>query len=54
MKSAPREQLTPTERGFAWETERQKASTVCPERVRPLASVIATEIMIGSRRPISS
>ena len=28
-------------------TERQKASTVWPDSVRPLASVIATEIITG-------
>ncbi len=54
MSVAPSEQLTPTESGCAWATERQKASTVWPERVRPLASVIATEIMIGRRMPVSS
>ncbi len=54
ISTAPSEQLTPTDSGFTWATERQKASIVWPERVRAEASVIATEIMIGSRRPRAS
>ena len=34
--------------------EFQNASTVCPERVRPLASVIVPEIMSGTSSPRSS
>jgi hypothetical protein len=48
---APRAQLRPTERGRACATECQNASTVCPERVRPLASVIVPEIITGTRAP---
>ncbi len=49
--SAPRAQLKPMERGRAWRTEFQNASGVCPESVRPEASVIVPEIMIGRRSP---
>ena len=34
-------------KGLAWRTEFQKASTVCPDRVRPDRSVIVPEIQIG-------
>jgi hypothetical protein len=34
--------------------EFQKASVVCPESVRPEASVMVPETITGSRRPISS
>ena len=37
--------------GFAWAMEYQKASSVCPESVRPLPSVTVTEIMSGMRTP---
>jgi hypothetical protein len=37
-----------------WRTECQKASAVCPERVRPEASVMVPEMMTGQRRPYSS
>ena len=46
--------------GRAWRTEFQNASAVCPLRVRPEASVIVPERMIGrsmpsfSRRSISA
>jgi hypothetical protein len=40
--------------GFACRTEFQNASGVCPESVRPEASVIVPEIMIGIRTPASS
>ena len=43
----PSEQLRPTESGFAWATETQKASIVWPESVRPLLSVMVTEICGG-------
>ena len=51
---APSAQFKPTERGRAWRTEFQKASGVCPESVRPEASVIVPEIMTGSRAPRAS
>ncbi|MNG19059.1 hypothetical protein D3C84_1031790 [compost metagenome] len=51
---APRAQFRPTEIGLAWRTEFQKASVVCPDRVRPEASVMVPEIMIGSSKPSSS
>ena len=51
---APSAQLNPIERGLAWRTEFQKASAVCPESVRPEASVIVPEIMSGSFAPVSS
>ena len=37
--------------GLMWDMEVQKASVVCPDRVRPLASVIVPEIMTGTRMP---
>ena len=43
----PSEQFTPTMSGLAWRTEFQNASTVCPDRVRPLRSTIVTEIHSG-------
>ena len=49
--SAPRAQLSPTLNGRAWRTEFQNASTVWPERVRPLASTIVPEIMSGTSAP---
>ncbi|MCY1277422.1 hypothetical protein D9M70_261140 [compost metagenome] len=51
---APRAQFRPTEIGLAWRTEFQKASVVWPDRVRPEASVMVPEIMIGSSTPSSS
>ena len=38
----PSEQFTPTISGLAWRTEFQNASTVWPDRVRPLMSTIVT------------
>jgi hypothetical protein len=46
--------LRPIASGRACRTEFQKASVVWPERVRPEASVIVPEMMIGQRRPRSS
>jgi hypothetical protein len=46
--------LTPTARSGTWDTEIQKASTVCPERFRPDRSVIVTEATTGTLRPTSS
>ena len=37
-----------------WLSEFQKASAVCPESVRPEASVIVPEIITGQRRPAFS
>ena len=51
---APSAQLKPMESGRAWRTEFQNASGVCPESVRPEASVIVPEIMTGSRSPDAS
>ena len=51
---APRAQLIPTLNRGRCEMEFQKASTVCPESVRPLRSVIVTETITGTRRPCFS
>ena len=51
---APRAQFRPTEIGLAWRTEFQKASVVWPDKVRPEASVMVPEIMIGSSKPCCS
>jgi hypothetical protein len=40
--------------GRAWRTEFQNASATWPDRVRPEASVIVPEMMIGQRLPRSS
>ena len=40
----------PTLNGFACAIETQNASIVWPDSVRPLRSVIVTEIISGSRR----
>ena len=50
----PSAQLSPMLRGRAWATEVQNASVVCPERVRPDASVMVPEIMTGTRLPSDS
>ncbi len=47
ISAAPSEQFTPTTSGWPCSTERQNASTVCPDRVRPLRSTIVTEIHSG-------
>ena len=44
----------PMANGLAWRTEIQNASIVCPESVRPLRSVIVTEISSGISTPFSS
>ena len=44
----------PTLNGLACAIDVQNASTVWPERVRPLQSVIVTEIITGIRRPARS
>ena len=48
ISRAPTEQLTPTISGRACSIEIQKASTVCPERLRPLRSIAVNEIQSGS------
>ena len=45
---APSEQLTPTMSGSACSTETQNASTVWPERLRPLRSMAVNESQSGS------
>lgn len=47
---APSAQLMPTDSGRACITEVQNASTVCPDRVRPLLSVMVTEIVTRAAR----
>ena len=44
---APKAQLSPTLKRSMWDIEAQKASTVCPDNVRPLASVIVPETITG-------
>ncbi len=41
-------------KGLAWQTEFQNASVVCPDRVRPDASVMVPEIMTGSVTPVAA
>ena len=53
ISRAPRAQLSPTSNGRAWRTEFQKASVVCPDRVRPDASVMVPLMTTGQRRPRS-
>src|ERR687898_268181 len=50
----PRAQFKPTLMGSAWRIEFQNASVTWPESVRPLASVMVPEIMIGTSRFSSS
>ncbi len=50
MSRAPSAQLMPTLNGLAWAIDTQNASIVWPDSVRPLRSVIVTEIISGSRR----
>ena len=45
--SAPNAQFNPTANKFACRMECQNASTVCPDRVLPLASVMVPETKIG-------
>ena len=54
ISAAPSEQLMPTASGRTWRTEFQNASVVCPDNVRPEASVIVPETITGKRRPIRS
>ena len=46
--------MSPAASGRACRIEFQNASTVCPDRVRPEASVIVPETMTGRRRPSAS
>ena len=48
ISAAPSEQLTPTISGFACSTESQNASTVWPERLRPLLSIAVNESQSGT------
>ena len=52
--SAPSAQLNPIDKGLAWATELQKAATVCPDKVRPLRSVMVPDIIRGRRSCFSS
>ena len=52
MSRAPSAQLMPTLNGLACAIDTQKASIVWPDSVRPLRSVIVTEIISGSRTPL--
>jgi hypothetical protein len=49
--AAPSAQLSPTANGSAWRIEFQNASTVCPESVRPLRSVMVPDTSSGVARP---
>ena len=51
MSSAPSAQLRPTLNGRACAIEIQKASTVWPDSVRPLRSVIVTDSITGISTP---
>ena len=51
ISAAPSAQLSPTASGRTCRTEFQNASGVWPDSVRPDASVIVPETMIGSRAP---
>src|SRR3546814_5707290 len=51
---APSAQLRPKLSGCAWRTEFQKASAVCPDSVRPEASVMVPEIITGRLKPQAS
>ena len=48
---APSAQFRPIASGRAWRTEFQNASVVCPDSVRPEASVIVPEMMSGRSTP---
>ena len=50
----PSAQFKPTTAGRAWRIEFQNASVVCPESVRPEASVMVPDTMIGRSTPSSS
>ena len=50
----PSAQLSPTTAGRACRTEFQNASVVWPDKVRPEASVIVPDTMMGRSAPASS
>ncbi len=52
--AAPSAQFSPIVKRSACRTEFQNASTVCPDSVRPLASVIVPDTIRGTSRPRSS
>jgi len=54
MSAAPSEQLTPTTSGSACSTDVQNASTVWPERLRPLRSTAVNESQSGRSGATSS
>ena len=55
MSSAPKEQLRPTLKMFSsCCTDARKASRVCPESVRPLASVMVTLSITGISLPVAT
>ncbi len=54
ISAAPSAQLRPTASGRAWRTECQNAPTVCPDRMRPEASVTVPETITGRRSPLAS
>ena len=54
ISAAPSAQFSPTASGFACRTECQNAPTVCPDRIRPDASVTVPETITGRRSPLSS
>ncbi len=45
--------MSPTDNRGACDTEIKNASRVCPDRVRPLASVMVPETISGSCVPVS-
>ena len=54
ISAAPSEQLTPTISGSACSTDAQNASTVWPERLRPLASIAVNDTQRGISGATSS
>ncbi len=54
ISAAPSAQFSPTASGRACRTEFQNASVVWPDSVRPDASVIVPDTMIGRRVPMRS
>ncbi len=51
--AAPNAQLSPIMNGSMWRIEFQNASAVCPDSVRPDASVMVPEIMTGVSMPVA-
>ena len=51
---APKPQFSPMESRLAWERDATKASTVCPDSVRPEASDSVPDAMMGMSVPRSS